>query len=90
MTSLPPQSCAIVRLTDPHGRVAYLCYGAPGVTPDPAGATRFATDRAAWRAANASLYGEPDAFWNSERAGAVATRLKMRGWLASIEATPDA
>lgn len=79
---------ALAKLTSPAGDVVYVCHAAPGHTPNASAAIRFASDRAAWRAANAAIYGSPDAFWNSERASAAATRERMRGWTASIESAP--
>lgn len=77
---------AIAKLTDPKGAVRFLCYDAPGHTADRNAATRFANDSVAWRAANAAIYGDPNAFWDSERRSAAATRDRMRGWSATVEA----
>lgn len=79
---------AVARLTSPAGAVSYVCYEAPGHTSDPAAATRFATDRVAWRAANAAIYGDPNAFWPSERRAAANTRQRMRGWRCDVIEAP--
>tara|TARA_R110000868_G_scaffold354796_1_gene616077 strand:+ start:164 stop:421 length:258 start_codon:yes stop_codon:yes gene_type:complete len=73
-------------LTDPAGVSAFLCYAAPGLTQDRSAATAFASEHVARRAANAAIYGEPDAFWPSERASAARTRRERKGWTATTEA----
>lgn len=76
---------AIVRFTDPAGAVTFLCHDAPGHTQDPAAAVRFVSDAVAYRAANAAIYGDPNAFWNSERESAKLARDRMSGWRATVE-----
>lgn len=49
-------------------------------------ATAFASEHVARRAANAAIYGEPDAFWASERESAAAIRHARKGWTATTEA----
>jgi len=56
------------------------------MTPDRDKATRFASAHVATRAANAAIYGDPAAFWNSERESAARTRRERRGWTADVEA----
>lgn len=77
---------AIVKLLSPKGETEYVCYDAPGHTPERAKATRFITDSAAWTAARAVIHGDPNAFWNSERRSAEITRERMKGWTATVEA----
>jgi hypothetical protein len=81
-------TAALVRLRAPDGAESFLCYDCPGHTPDAARATRFATDAVAWRAARAAVYGNPDAFWDSERRNAELTRQRMAGYVASVETAP--
>lgn len=76
----------LAKVTDPAGLASYLCYECPGLTPDRDKATRFVSRHVATRAANAAIYGEPEAFWNSERESAERVRRERLGWTASVEA----
>ena len=80
----------LVILTDPAGVSAFLCYAAPGLTQDRDAATAFASEHVARRAANAAIYGEPNAFWTSERESAAHTRRERKGWTATTEAKDTA
>lgn len=73
----------LVAVISPDGKERqWLCYGPH--SPDGREATRFASRAVAERAGNAAIYGEPGAFWNSERQSAENTRRKMRGWTFEI------
>lgn len=74
-----------VRAKAPDGALAFVCYDAPGLTPDRAKATAFTNRAAAERAAHRARWGDPGAFWNSERASAAATRTRMAGWTFEVE-----
>lgn len=76
-------------LTDPQGGVWYLCHGAPGITQEPAAAIAFRTQQIASRAGHSAIYGEPNAFWESERKAAANTRARMKGWANSTEPVTD-
>lgn len=60
----------------------WLCYG-PN-SPDGREASRFLSHDVAARAGHAAIYGNPNAFWNSERQSAENTRRRMRGWSFEI------
>lgn len=79
---------ALARLIPPDdpGGVLFIKYDAPGTTTNPNEATRFANDRAAWRAANAAIWGDGAAFWPSERSYAAKVRATMgaMGWRADV------
>lgn len=75
----------VVRLRDPAGAESFLCYAAPGLTPDRAAATRFVSAAVAHRAAVAAIHGDSDAFWPSERESAARTARERRGWTATAE-----
>ncbi len=75
----------LVRLTDPAGASAFVCYAYPGVTQDRAAATRFVSAHVAARAARDQIHGCADAFWRSERESAALTRAARKGWTATVE-----
>jgi len=75
----------LARLTDPQGRTFYLCREAPGYTPDRDKAIEFINAHVATRAGSAAIYGDSEAFWNSERESARLTRERMKGWSAEAE-----
>jgi len=75
----------LVRLTDPSGASAFVCYAYPGVTQDHAAATRFTSAHVAARAARNRIHGCADAFWPSERESAARTRAARKGWTATVE-----
>lgn len=76
---------AICRLIAPDGAESFVCYDAPGTTPDRDKATRFANAGVAWRAGQSAVYGDRHAFWNSERASAAATARRMAGYTYETE-----
>lgn len=72
----------VVLLSPDKSERVWLCYGPH--SPDGQEAIRFETREAANARGNASIYGEPKAFWNSERQSAENTRRRMRGWTFEI------
>ena len=74
-------------LIDPKGEEWFLAYGPKTKLRDKA--TRFATAHVANKAASAIVWGNPDAFWNSERQHAENTRREHKGWTWRIEEVPD-
>lgn len=85
MQAVPAAEPHRVRFTSPTGEEFFSCYEAPGMTKDPAKATAFRNLAVATRVASAEIYGDPDAFWNSERESAKRTRERMKGWKAAPE-----
>lgn len=75
----------VIRARDPAGAESFICWKAPGLTPDRADAQHFTNKPAAQRAAHSSRWGDPAAFWNSERASAAATRKAREGWTFEVE-----
>ncbi len=75
----------LVRLADPAGATAFVCYVYPGVTKDRDAATRFASALVAARVARDQIHGCADAFWPSERESAALTRAARKGWTATVE-----
>lgn len=51
---------------------------------------RYVTKTVAERAAIAAIYGNPNAFWESERRAAVATRKARKGWNYTLKAVGNA
>ena len=86
-----PDPRHIVRARAPDGAESFVCYAAPGLTPDRRAATRFNSREIAARVARSERWGEPAAFWESERRSAAATRAARKGWEFSVEpVTPPA
>jgi hypothetical protein len=77
----------IVRAVDPDGDVHFVAYvhGAAVFTGHSAKAARFTNERAANAVAYRLRWGEPLAFWESERRSAARTREQMRGWTFTAE-----
>ncbi len=78
---------AIAILIDPKGAESFVAYGPE--TDDRAQATRFLNAAVAVKAACSRIYGDPDAFWNSERESARLTREAHRGWSYRVEEVED-
>jgi hypothetical protein len=74
---------ALAILIDPRGDESFIAYGSN--TKDKDSATRFLNGTVAIRAARSRIFGDPDAFWNSEREHARRTRKEYRGWSYRIE-----
>lgn len=70
----------LCEVTAPDGAVSYICYAAPGKTPDPMQATAFISKGIAESAGRSLLFGDPRAFWESERRSAENTRRAHVGW----------
>lgn len=74
---------ALAILIDPKGEEYFLACGPH--TKNRAEATEFASAEIALKAARAAIFGDPLAFWNSERESARRTREEHRGWSFRIE-----
>ncbi len=77
----------LVIYIDPTGEEWFDAYGPKTKLRDKA--TRFATAHVARKAATNTIFGNPDAFWNSERQHAENTRREHRGWTFRVEEVPD-
>lgn len=76
----------LARLSDAAGAFAgFICYAAPGLTPDRDKATRFVNRAVACGAASAFIYGDPAAFWPSERESAKRAAAAHKGWTYDAE-----
>ena len=80
-------SRAIAILIDTKGNEHFVAYGPH--TQDRAGATRFINGSVAIKAACRIIYGDRDAFWESERRAAENTRREHKGWTYRIEEVDD-
>ena len=74
---------ALAILIEPTGEEHFLAYGP--TTKDRAQATRFINSSVAVKAACAIIYGDRDAFWESERQHAANTRREHKGWSYRVE-----
>lgn len=73
----------LVIYTDSQGAEWFHAYGPKTKIRDKA--TRFATAHVAHKAGNATIWGNPDAFWDSERQHAANTRKEHVGWSFRVE-----
>jgi hypothetical protein len=78
---------ALAILIEPSGEEHFIAYGP--TTKDRAQATRFLNPSVAVKAACNIIYGDRDAFWNSERQHAENTRREHRGWSYRVEEVKD-
>ena len=74
---------ALAILIDPQGGEHFVAYGPH--TQNREEATRFISGEIAIKAARRSIFGDPHAFWGSERESARRTREAHKGWSYRIE-----
>ena len=70
-------------LIEPNGDEWFSAYGPH--TKARSEATEYTNEQAAHRAGRSSIYGNPDAFWDSERRSAALTAKEHRGWTYRVE-----
>jgi hypothetical protein len=75
----------IVRAIDPKGGVHFISREAPGLTQERAEAFVFNNAPAAHYSAYSARYGDPHAFWESERRSAALTAAARKGWAFAAE-----